>query len=134
MPLRHSIRAIRAGALALAAAAGPLMGAAQRPTAGTVPSSNFTIFIRAVRAGSEQVSLERTAEGWTISSSGQMGAPVELVAKQVEVRYTADWKPLGLKIDGTLRGQPLTVQTEVAGEAPHSRITQAGPCGGRDRN
>jgi pimeloyl-ACP methyl ester carboxylesterase len=106
------------------------MGASQRP-AGTVPSSNFTIFIRGVRAGSEQISLERTAEGWTISSSGQMGAPVELVAKQVEVRYTADWKPLGLKIDGTLRGQPLTVQTEVAGETAHSRITQAGQSGER---
>src|SRR4029077_14900834 len=119
MPSLHSIRAIRAGALALAAAAGPLMGASQRP-AGSVPSSNFTIFIRGVRAGSEQISLERTAEGWTISSSGQMGAPVELVAKQVEVRYTADWKPLGLKIDGTLRGQPLTVQTEVAGETAHT--------------
>src|ERR1700681_2750905 len=123
MPSLHSIRAIRAGALALAAAAGPLagplMGAPQRPTAGTVPSSNFTIFIRAIRAGSEQISLERTAEGSTISSSCQMGAHAELVAKQMEVRYTADWKPLGLKIDGTLRGQPLTVQTEVAGETAH---------------
>src|SRR6202158_865978 len=132
MLLRHSIRA---AALALAAGIGPraglLTGTPQRPTAGTVPSSNFTIFIRAVRAGSEQISLERTAEGWTISSSGEMGAPIELVAKQVEVRYTADWKPLGLKVDGTLRRQPLIVQTEVAGETAHSRITQAGQSGER---
>src|ERR1700720_3002739 len=131
MPSLHSIRAIRAGALALAAAAGPLMGATQRPAAGTAPLSSYTIFIRAVRAGSEQISLERTAEGWTISSSGQMGAPAELVAKGVEVRYTADWKPLSLKIDGTLRGQPLTVRTEVSGESAHSAITQAGQSGER---
>ena len=107
------------------------MGAPQRPAAGTVPSSSFTIFLRAVRAGSEQISLERTAEGWTISSSGQIGAPVELLSKQVEVRYTADWKPLGLKIDGTLRGQPLKVQTEVTGETAHSTITQGGQSGER---
>jgi pimeloyl-ACP methyl ester carboxylesterase len=107
------------------------MGAPQRPAAGTVPSSNFTIFLRAVRAGSEQIALERTAEGWTISSSGQIGAPVELLSKQVEVRYTADWKPLGLKIDGTLRGQPLKVQTEVTGETAHSTITQGGQSGER---
>src|SRR3984893_9857690 len=124
MPSLHSIRAIRAAALVLAAAAGPLMGAPQRPAGRNVPSSNFTIFVRAVRAGSEEISLERTAEGWTISSSGQMGAPVELVAKQVEVRYTADWKPLGLRIDGTLRRQPLTVRTEVAGENAQSKINQ----------
>jgi len=107
------------------------MGAPQRPAAGTVPSSSFTIFLRAVRAGSEQISLERTAEGWTISSSGQIGAPVELLSKQVEVRYTADWKPLSLKIDGTLRGQPLKVQTEVTGETAHSTITQGGQSGER---
>jgi uncharacterized protein len=107
------------------------MGASQRPTAGTVPASNFTIFIRAVRAGSEQISLERTAEGWTISSSGQMGPPVELVAKQVEVRYTADWKPLGLKIDGTLRGHLLKIQTDVEGETAHSTFTQGGESGER---
>src|ERR1700720_3919306 len=131
MPSLHSIRAIRAGALALAAAAGPLMGATQRPAAGTAPSSSYTIFIRAVRAGSEQISLERTAEGWTISSSGQMGAPAELVAKQVEVRYTADWKPLGLKIAGTLRGHLLKIQTDVEGETAHTTFTQGGESGER---
>src|SRR5579864_2371841 len=128
MPSPHSIRAIPA-ALVLAAAAGPLMGAPQRPAGGNVPSSSFIIFVRAVRAGSEDISLERTAEGWTISSSGQMGAPVELVAKQMEVRYTADWKPLGLRIDGTLRRQPLTVRMEVAGETVHSTINQMGRAG-----
>jgi pimeloyl-ACP methyl ester carboxylesterase len=107
------------------------MGAPQRPPTGNVPSSNFTIFIRAVRAGSEQISLERTAEGWTISSSSQVGAPVDLAAKLVQVRYTADWKPLDLKIDGTLRGQPLAVQTQVAGDTAHSTFTQAGQSGER---
>jgi uncharacterized protein len=119
----------------MAAVAGPLMGAPQQQPAGklssNVPSSNFTIFIRTIPVGSERISLERTAQGWTISSSIQVGPPLQLVAKQVEVRYTPDWKPLELKIDGALRGQPLTVHTEVAGDSAHSTFTQAGQPGER---
>src|SRR5436853_647004 len=97
-----SLHCIRAGALALAAAAGPLMGAPQQPPTGeapsNAPSSSFTIFIGAIPAGSERISLERTAQGWTISSSSRVGAPVEMVARAVQVRYTADWKAVDLKI------------------------------------
>jgi uncharacterized protein len=132
MPLGHSILA---GVLGLAAAAVPLTGASQQPPIGnppsSAPSSSFTIFIRAIRVGSEQISLERTAQGWTISSSSQVGAPLEVLAKQVQVRYTADWKPIDLRIDATQRGQPLTAQTQVAGETAHTTFTQAGQSGER---
>lgn len=107
------------------------MAAPQQPPTGNAPSSNFTIFVGAIRAGSEQISVERTAEGWTISSSGRAGPPLEIVARQVQVRYTADWKPLDLKIDATLRGQPFTDQTQVAGVTARSTFTQAGQSGER---
>jgi pimeloyl-ACP methyl ester carboxylesterase len=137
MDSRHGLlsHSIRAGVLALAAAAVPLTGASQQQPIvnppSSAPSSSFTIFVRAVRVGSEQISLERNAQGWTISSSSQVGAPIEVVAKQVQVRYTADWKPIDLRIDATQRGQPLTARTQVAGETAHTTFTQAGQSGER---
>ena len=76
--------------------------------------------------GSERISVERTGEGWTISSSSLMGPPVNLVARLVQVRYTPDWKPTGLSIDATLQGEPLTDQTTVSGTTARSAFTQAG--------
>src|SRR4051794_38407015 len=68
-------------------------------------SSKFIVFLRTSPIGSDMVTVARRAEGWSIASTGSIGAPVELVARNVQVRYDADWKPLELTIDGTLRSQ-----------------------------
>src|SRR6185436_2408535 len=71
----HSIRA----ALATLAVALPLTAAAQQPPlAPPLPdagATNFTIFLRGAPIGTEQIALTRTASGWTIASSGRLGAP-----------------------------------------------------------
>src|SRR5262249_21847863 len=86
--------------------------AATAQQAAAVPSAAaFTVFIRGTAIGSEQVAVNRTATGWTITSSGSSGAPVNLVTRLVQVRYTDDWKPLELSVDGTLQGRPLTNHT-----------------------
>jgi len=55
-----------------------LSSTAGAQTAGT---STFLVFVRTTPIGSEQVATERTAQGWTISSSGRLGAPVDLVLR-----------------------------------------------------
>jgi pimeloyl-ACP methyl ester carboxylesterase len=131
---------IRLGLLALAglglvaAAAAPVpAGAAQTSAqnAAATPSS-FTIFMRSVPIGSERVELQRTPQGWTITSSSRMGAPIDLVARLVQVRYTEDWKPLALSVDATLQGQPLIHRTTVTGVAARTEITQGGRSAQRD--
>ena len=89
-------------------------------------SSSYTIFLRAVPIGSEQVSVTRSGDGWTIESSSRMGAPIDLVARTVNVRYTSDWKPLELTIDATLAGQLMTDHTVVSGVTARSDGAQAG--------
>jgi pimeloyl-ACP methyl ester carboxylesterase len=106
--------------------------AAQQATPTVVPgASHFTIFLRAVPIGTEEIAVQRTASGWTITSSGRTAAPINLVARRVEVRYTEDWKPLELSIDGTLQGQPLTVRTTIAEGKATSSFTEAGQSGQR---
>src|SRR5688572_30027375 len=115
MLFQHFIRARVAGVTSLAKvgaaarlaaiavlvmAASPVMPAAQQQLS-TAPSDTFIIFIRGERIGSEDVALTRTAGGWTITSSGRIGPPLDLVIREVHLRYTADWKPIELKIAAT---------------------------------
>ena len=79
----------------------PLSAAAQDPAA--VPqlqeagATNFAIFLRGAPIGSEQIAVNRVASGWTIVSTGRMIAPLDAVARRLQVRYTADWNPIDRK-------------------------------------
>ncbi|MBI4484735.1 MAG: alpha/beta fold hydrolase, partial [Acidobacteria bacterium] len=112
------------------AAMGPAGAAAQQPAVappppGTTPS-NFTVFVRGVPIGSEQATISRSADGWTITGSGRLGVPIDLVQRRIQVRYNADWKPLELTVEATERGQPLTIHTVVNGTTATTRLTRAG--------
>src|SRR5215212_3044640 len=96
----HSIRAALA-ALALAVPFGALAQPVPPPEAGT---TSFTIFVRGAPIGTEQIAVTRTADGWTITSSGRLGAPLDVIGRRVQVRYTADWRPIAFLFDGTIRG------------------------------
>jgi pimeloyl-ACP methyl ester carboxylesterase len=110
----HSIRpAAAAAALLLAAAAH-----AQEPA-----ESSFTVFLHGTPVGSEQISMARDADGWTITSSGRLGSPVDVVARRVQVRYDPDWHPLELTVDATIRGQQTGLHTTVSGTTATSQIT-----------
>jgi pimeloyl-ACP methyl ester carboxylesterase len=122
----HSIRAT----LAALAVAAPLVASAQQPP---VPpplqdagATSFTIFLRGAPIGSEQVALSRTATGWTIVSTGRLGAPIDVVARRLQVRYTPEWRPLEFTLDGTVRGQPQTVRTVVDGTIAKTESVVAG--------
>src|SRR5471032_2288970 len=109
MPSFHSIRAT----LAALAIATPLSASAQQPPVAPMRqeagATNFTIFLRGAPIGTEQIATTRTATGWTIVSSGRLAAPIDVVARRVQVRYTPEWRPIELTLDGTLRGQVQTV-------------------------
>lgn len=76
-------------------------------------TSHLTIFVRNVPVGNEQVTVSRTADGWTISSSGRIGPPLDVVARAVEARYTADWVAREFRFDGTVRGSTQSIRTVV---------------------
>lgn len=112
----------RAYAVALAAAAALVMPAAAAAQASSSSSSNFSIYVRQVPIGTEQVVVERTASGWTIASTGRIGAPIDLIIRQFRARYDAEWKPLELTVDGSLRGQVSNLHTVVTGTTATTEI------------
>jgi hypothetical protein len=90
-------------AVLLAISAGPL--SAQQTAPATVPATGeatYVVFVNGRAIGREQANLARTPAGWTITSTGSMGAPLHLVNKRFELTYATDWQPIELKIDATL--------------------------------
>ena len=118
---RHFIRACgrrRALAAGLAAAA-ILVNAARAPSMAqqaSSPASTFIVFVRGERIGSEDVTLARTAQGWTITSSGRFGPPLDLVIKELQARYSVEWRPVDLRIDAITGNQPLNLRTAVSAQ------------------
>ena len=86
-------------------------------------ASTFTIFIRAIPVGTEQITVARSATGWTISGDGRLGPPLDVITRNLDVRYDADWKPLSLFIDATTRGQATTLKTVVTGTSASNEIS-----------
>ncbi len=122
----HSIRA----ALAAAVLALPLSATAQQPAPPPqlqeAGAANFSIFFRGVPIGTEQIAVSRTSSGWNIIGTGRLGAPIDAVARRLQVRYTQDWKPLEFTLDSTVRGQAQAIHTVVESTAAKSDITIAG--------
>jgi pimeloyl-ACP methyl ester carboxylesterase len=121
----HSIRA----AVAAAALTVPLGAAAQIVIPQPLPDTtgtNFSIFLRGAPIGTEQIAVNRVASGWTIVSAGRLAAPLDAVARRLQVRYTSDWKPLEFTLDGLVRGQGQTIHTVIESTFAKNDVTIAG--------
>jgi uncharacterized protein len=119
MALSHSIRA------AVLVAATASVAAAQTPPSPT-GTSNFAVFLRGVQIGTEEVSVVRGADGWTIASNGRIGAPIDLLIRNLQIRYDADWKARELTLDATLRGQEVGLRINITGTTATTRQNNAG--------
>ena len=80
------------------------------------------MFFRGTAIGSEQIGVTRAAEGWTITSTGRVGPPLDIVTRRLEMQYDAEWKPRQLSIDGTVQGQPISVRVWVEGTTATTHI------------
>jgi hypothetical protein len=116
--LFHFIRAAVLSAVAVTS-----VGAQQPPAAN---ASKFLVFLRSVQIGTEEIAVAQSNGGWTITSSGRVGAPLDLVTKTLQIRYDADWKPVELNLDATARGQALTLRITVAGTTATSHLSTGG--------
>ena len=126
MPSSHSIRAVLA---ALALAVATPSSAQIVPVAPPLPETNatsFTIFLRAQPIGTEQIAVNRIADGWMISSTGRLSPPLDAVARRLQVRYTADWRPVEFMFDGVVRGQTQSLRTVVDGTTATSNFSVGG--------
>jgi pimeloyl-ACP methyl ester carboxylesterase len=121
----HSIWATLAAAVLTVPASAAAQVVMPQPLPDTV-GTTFSIFLRGAPMGAEQIAVYRVASGWTIVSSGRLAAPLDAVARRLQVRYTADWKPIEFTLDGLVRGQTQAIRTVVDGTSAKSDVTAAG--------
>jgi pimeloyl-ACP methyl ester carboxylesterase len=94
---------------------------------GTAPAvDDFTIYIQSQPVGTEQVTVNRSAAGMTVSSIGRIGAPLDVVLRQLTARYDANWHPIELSIDAAVSGRPSTLHAVVDGSSVTTDITNEG--------
>ena len=103
----------------------PLGARAQLPTPGTGVES-FTVFVRGVRVGSEQIAVSRSADGWTIASSGRLNPPIDVAARRVQVDYDGNWHPRNVSVEATVRGAVLSIQSLITGGSAATHVFNAG--------
>jgi dienelactone hydrolase len=91
-----------------------------------VGDATFIVFVSGREVGREQVAVSKTASGWTITSTGRLGAPVNFVNNRFEVTYAPDWQPIELKIDAIVEDRPLGLTTSFGTTTAINEITQNG--------
>ena len=104
----------------------PLSAAAQQPASAGTGEATFKVFARGAVIGTEQSAVTRDAAGWTITSSGRLNAPLNIVNRRLQIRYDLNWKPLELTLDATVRGQVQTIHTTFSGNTATSQVNIAG--------
>ena len=94
----------------------------------------FNIFINSTPAGVERIGVDRTADGWRITSTGQIAPPIGLDIRLFEIEYDDQWQPRHLTIDSTRGGRDYSVQTGFEDRTAtnqvssgEDRTTSAGP-------
>jgi pimeloyl-ACP methyl ester carboxylesterase len=88
--------------------------------------ANLKVFARGAVVGTEQSEVTRDANGWTITSSGRLNAPLNIVSRRLQIRYDLNWKPLELTLDATVRGQAQTIHTTISGITATSQVNIGG--------
>jgi uncharacterized protein len=109
--------------LLAASAAAQAPAPAPQPGPGT---AGFTVFVRGKDVGREQVNLTRSGTDWILTSTGQIG---DFTINRFELKYTADWQPVELRVEATQGGnepKKLQLATSFAVTSAINEITQNG--------
>jgi len=111
--------------VALLLAAG-VVGGPQGPFAqgGSGSPAAFTVFVRGVPVGTEEVTVARTAEGTTIGGTTRIGPPLSLTIRRAQIVYAQDGSPIQCTLEGSVRDQLLGIRTVVSGTTATTDATQ----------
>ena len=94
------------------------------PAAPAEGEAIFTVFVRSTPVGVERVGVARTAAGWRIESTGQIGPPVDLDIRSFAVEYDTAWRPRRLAIDSVRNDRTYQVDTRFEAGAATSDVRQ----------
>jgi uncharacterized protein len=89
-------------------------------------TATFRVFLRGAPVGTEDTTVQRSPDGWILTGTGHLGAPLDLTTRRIEMRYDANWKPQELSIDANTKGATFGIHTTFAGGNAESEVNQTG--------
>ena len=121
---RHFTRLGIAAVVSLALLSQDVLTALQQTP---VPGARaFVVFLRSRPIGREEVAVVREADGWIIRGTSRIGPPIDIVTRAAEIHYSAEWHPVRMELEGTSRGQEVTIKTTFADGKANNEISVAG--------
>ena len=76
----------------------------------------YTVFVGGTVAGSENVTVQATSDGLTITGNGRLSGSADIVLRRAEVRYDADWTPQLFELEASVNGGDTQLQTTFDGQ------------------
>jgi pimeloyl-ACP methyl ester carboxylesterase len=96
--------------LALPAASVFAQGTTAQPT--TAPAAvGYTIFLRGVPIGHQDVTVRSDAQGLVISGQGQIAEPIDVITRRAELKYRPDQTAESLTVEARIGGVDIKLQT-----------------------
>jgi pimeloyl-ACP methyl ester carboxylesterase len=99
-------------------------------SAQTVPAtqrpSGYTVFLRGVPIGREDVTVRTDADGIVITADARRTPPAVIASGRMEIRYGSDWTPRTLSLESTDNNQQMSLRTTFKDGAAVSEGSQAG--------
>ena len=93
------------------AVAVPAAAQQAQPPAASPDTHAYTVFLRGVPIGRQDITVRSSAQGLTITGQGQIAAPFDVLTRKAEVRYRADQSAESLLIDSRINGVDVQLQT-----------------------
>jgi alpha-beta hydrolase superfamily lysophospholipase len=119
-----SLRHCTAVACALAVLASSAVARAQPPaTTPATGAASFVILNRGAEVGRFESNLARSGSTWILTSTARIG---DLVVNRFELKYSADWQPVDLKIEATQAQGPFSIATSFGVTTAINEITLNG--------
>ena len=101
-------------------------GIAPQATGPTPGEATYSIFLGGRQIGREDVSLARVGGDWVITATSRIAAPIDMTVNRFEMKYSADWQPIELKLDARMQKGLITLSTSFGLTTAVSEITQNG--------
>jgi len=92
--------------------AAPAAAAQQAPA--TPKPTGYTIFLRGTQVGREDLTVREDATGTTITAQGRLNAPLNVITRRAEVKYSPDGSPERFVLEGSANGSDVSVRTSFA--------------------
>lgn len=116
--------AVCAVALTHSTAAGG--GSPPQASAPVPGESAFSVFLAGKEIGREQTNLARSGSDWIITATSRIGPPIDLTVSRFELKYSADWQPIELKVEARMQQAQIVLSTSFGLTTAINEITQNG--------